>query len=188
MALHAEFSTDKSDTGLLARSKRVLELMLTSRGNPLVEIDRVLADDPQFIFANCLRAALIVRTDHDAARSKLVVSVTAIEKNCADKDDRARRHASAPRAWLEGDQAVAAERYGAILIDWPRDILALAVVHALDFRLGQRRMLRDRVAQVVPEWDETVPGYASILAMYASASKKTANIAAPKRWRVARSV
>ena len=167
MALHAEFSTDKSDTGLLARSKRVLELMLTSRGNPLVEIDRLLADDPQFIFANCLRAALIVRADHDAARSKLVVSVTAIEKNCADKDDRARRHASAARAWLEGDQAVAAERYGAILIDWPRDILALAVVHALDFRLGQRRMLRDRVAQVVPEWDETVPGYASILAMYA---------------------
>jgi hypothetical protein len=35
------------------------------------------------------------------------------------------------------------------------------------FRLGQRRMLRDRVAQVIPEWENTVPGYASVLAMYA---------------------
>jgi len=85
----------------------------------------------------------------------------------SDDSAVARRHAAAARAWLDGDQTLAAERYGAILIDWPRDILALAAVHALDFRLGQRRMLRDRVAQVMPEWDETVPSYASVLAMYA---------------------
>src|SRR5262249_6010048 len=75
--------------------------------------------------------------------------------------------AAAARAWLEGDQALAAERYGTILIDRPRDILALAAAHAIDFRLGQRRMLRDRVAQVMPEWDQSLPGYASVLAMYA---------------------
>ena len=54
---------------------------------------------------------------------------------------------------FDGDPALAAERYGAILKDWPRDILALAVAHSFDFRLGRRRMLRDRVAQVLPEWD-----------------------------------
>lgn len=151
MAFYAESATDKADFDSLARCKRAVELMLTSRGNPSVEVDRVLADDPQFVFAHCLRAAIIVRGDHDAARSKLVASVTAIETNCSDIDDPARRHASAARAWLEGDQALAVERYGAILIDRPRDILALAVAHALDFRLGQRRMLRDRVAQVLPE-------------------------------------
>jgi tetratricopeptide (TPR) repeat protein len=41
------------------------------------------------------------------------------------------------------------------------------VAHALDFRLGQRRMLRDRIAQVLPAWDAAAPGYASVLAMYA---------------------
>ncbi|HET7910674.1 MAG TPA: hypothetical protein VFL49_01465 [Pseudolabrys sp.] len=141
--------------------------MLTSRGNPLAEVDGVLADDPQFIFAHCVRATILLRGDHDAARTKLVASVTAIEATCPDINDPARRHASAARAWLEGDQALAVERYGAILIDHPRDILALAVAHTLDFRLGQRRMLRDRVAQVMPEWNETLPGYASVLAMYA---------------------
>src|SRR5262249_40568237 len=61
------------------------------------------------------------------------------------------------------------ERYSAIVIDWPRDIFALVVAHALDFRLGRRRMMRDRIAQVLPEWEAAVPGYASVLAMYAFA-------------------
>ena len=60
-----------------------------------------------------------------------------------------------------------AERYGAIVDDWPRDILALVVAHAFDFRLGRRRMLRDRIAKVLPAWDAKAPGYASVLAMYA---------------------
>jgi tetratricopeptide (TPR) repeat protein len=108
-----------------------------------------------------------VRADDIAARFKLVESVIALETMCPDVGDPARRHAAAARAWLEGDQALAVGRYGAILIDRPRDILALAVAHAIDFRLGQRRMLRDRVAQLMPRWNETLPGYASVLAMYA---------------------
>src|SRR5262249_698001 len=167
MVLRAASVADKVGFDSHTRCNRVLELMLTSRGDPLIEIDCVLADDPQFVFAHCLRAAIIVRGDHDAARSKLAASVTAIETTCSDMDDPARRHASAARAWLEGDQALAVERYGEIAIDQPRDILALAVAHAIDFRLGQRRMLRDRLAQVMPEWNETLPGYASVLAMYA---------------------
>src|SRR5262249_7772656 len=165
--LHADSATGEAEKDLLALSKHALELMLTNHGNPAVEVDRVLADDPHLMFAHCLRAALIVRADDTAARSKLVATVTAIEAERPDTEDPAWRHASAARAWLDGDEALAAERYGAILIDWPRDILALAVAHALDFRLGQRRMLRDRVAQVVPEWDDAVAGYASVLAMYA---------------------
>jgi tetratricopeptide (TPR) repeat protein len=127
----------------------------------------VLADDPECVFGHCLRAALIVCADQAAARSSLAVSVAAIEAACPDADDRAHRHAAAARAWLDGDSALAVERYGAIVVDWPRDILALVVAHALDFRIGQRRMLRDRIAQVLPQWQAAMPGYASVLAMYA---------------------
>jgi tetratricopeptide (TPR) repeat protein len=165
--LYTGSADSESDMCSLAGYKHALELLLTNRGNPSMEIDQVLADDPQFIIGHCLRAALIVRADDDAARSRLIESVTAIEAECPDMADPARHHAYAARAWLDGDQVLAVERYGAILIDWPRDILALVVAHALDFRLGQRRMLRDRVAQVLPQWNATVPGYASVLAMYA---------------------
>ena len=132
-----------------------------------MEIERVLANDPASLPGHCLRAALIVSTDAVAARSSLMESLAVIEVACPDAQNVARRHAVAARAWLDGDPALAVDRYGAILIDRPRDILALVVAHALDFRLGDRRMLRDRVARILPKWDATTPHYASILAMYA---------------------
>lgn len=49
------------------------------------------------------------------------------------------------------------------------DVLALAAAHALDFHLGRRRMMLDRIAKVVPQWTAEVSGYASVLAMYAFA-------------------
>jgi hypothetical protein len=164
-----EPATAEADRESLPRCKHALELLLTHRGNPLAEVDRVLADDPQCLFAHCLKAALIVCADAAAARSSLAASVAVIEAACPDMHDPARHHAAAARAWLEGDPALAVERYGAIVIDWPRDIVALVVAHALDFRLGQRRMMRDRIAQVLPEWKSWMPGYASVLAMYAFA-------------------
>jgi tetratricopeptide (TPR) repeat protein len=129
----------------------------------------VLADDPRCVFGHCLRAALIVCADATAARSSLAASVVAIEVACPDMHDPARRHAAAARAWLEGDPALAVERYGAIIIDWPRDILALVAAYTLDFHLGQRRMMRIRIAQVLTKWEAAAPGYASVLAMYAFA-------------------
>jgi hypothetical protein len=163
----AESAPAQTDTNARVRCERALEDLLTSRGTPLRDVDGVLADAPHDVSAHCLRAAIIVRADEIAARSRLAESVSAIEAMCADAGDPARRHAAAARAWLDGNPALAAERYGAIVVDWPRDIVALAVAHALDFRLGQRRMLRDRVAEVLPAWQATLPGYASVLAMYA---------------------
>jgi tetratricopeptide (TPR) repeat protein len=160
---------DEPNGNLLGRLEHALELLLTHRGNPSAEIERVLAEDPQCVFGHCLRAAIIVRADAIAARSTLAASVAAIEAACPNIDEPARRHAAAARAWLEGGPALALERYGSIVIDWPGDILALLVAHALDFRLGRRRMMRDRIAQVLPEWNAAMPGYASVLAMYAFA-------------------
>ena len=149
------------------RFEHALELLLTHRGNPAAEIDRLLADDPNNVVGHCLRAAVIVCADAVAVRSSLAQSVAAIEAACPDPQHPARRHAAAAQAWLEGDSSLAIERYSAILKDRPRDIVALVVAHALDFRLDRRRMLRDRVARILPEWDATVPHYASVLAMYA---------------------
>lgn len=151
----------------MARCERALELLHTHRGNASAEVDAVLADDPHCVFAHCLRAAQIVLADNDAARAKLAASIDVIEAASAGPDDVARRHADAARAWLDGNSRPAAECYGAIVDDSPNDILALVVAHAFDFRLGQRRMMRDRIARVLPAWDDAMPGYASVLTMYA---------------------
>jgi tetratricopeptide (TPR) repeat protein len=151
------------------RCERVLDMLLTQRGDAFAEVERVLADDPGCVFGHCLRAALIVRAETLGSRSALAASIAAIEAACPHADDPARRHAVAARAWLDGDSAHAVALYGAILIDRPHDVLALAVAHALDFHLGRRRAMRDRIAKVLPRWTAAVPGYASVLAMYAFA-------------------
>jgi tetratricopeptide (TPR) repeat protein len=160
-------STIEAETDSLRRCDHALALLITHRGNPSAEVERVLAEDAESLFGHCLRVALAVLADDATAQSKLCESLAVIEAARADADDPARRHAAAARAWLEGDPALALDRYGAIVSDRPRDILALVVAHALDFRLGRRRMLRDRIAQVLPAWKATMPGYASVLAMYA---------------------
>ena len=156
-----------ADADKRRRYEHALDLVVRHRGDPSGEVEHLLADDPGYVPAHCLRAALIVLADADTARPKLAASLAVIEAARPDSNDPTRRHAAAARAWLEGDAALAVERDGAIVVDRPRDILALTVAHAFDFRLGRRTMLRDRIAQVLPEWDPAAPGYASVLAMYA---------------------
>src|SRR5262249_19075971 len=134
-----------------------------------MEIDKILLDDPHCVPGHCLRAAVILCGDALGAQASLAASISAIEAACPDMSAPARRHAPGARAWLEGDPLLAAERYGTIVIDWPHDVLALVVAHALDFRLGRRREMRDRIAQVIPKWHDGLPGFASVLAMYAFA-------------------
>jgi tetratricopeptide (TPR) repeat protein len=163
---------DRTKTDISSLGKRcedALELLLTHRGNPAAEIDRILVDDPHCTFGHCLRAAILVSGDVIGARPAVAASVSIIEAASSDPNHPARRHAAGARAWLRGDQSLALEYYGAIVIDWPRDILALFIANALDFRFGRRRKMRDRIAQVLPEWHNGVPGFASVLAMYAFA-------------------
>jgi tetratricopeptide (TPR) repeat protein len=151
----------------LRRCERALDMALTQRGDPFAEVELALVDDPECVPGHCLRAALIVRADNPALRPTLAASIAAIEAARLDSGDPARRHAVAARAWLDGDPIGAATLYGAILDDRPHDVLALLVAIALDFHLGRRRLMRDRIEKVLPQWTADVPGYASVLAMYA---------------------
>jgi tetratricopeptide (TPR) repeat protein len=160
-------SAPRGDPGLARDSEAALRLMHTHRGNPMAVIEAMLAADPECIPAHVLRAAHIVGAGEFESRKSLATSIATIEAAVPAAGDPLRRHALAANAWLAGDPVGALERYGSIVIDDPHDLLALTVAHALDFRLGRRRMLRDRVAQVLPDWSASMPGYASVLAMYA---------------------
>src|SRR5260370_42688464 len=95
LRLHlAEPATVEAGTDSQQRCKHALELLLTHRGTPSFEVDRVLADDPHCVFGHCLRAALIVCADADAARSTLAASVASIDAAFPDMADPARRHAA----------------------------------------------------------------------------------------------
>jgi len=145
-ALHAATHTGAAPgSDSVQRYHRAIDMMLTQRGSALGEVERVLADDPGSVIGHCLRAALIVRADNAALRPALAASLAAIEAAHPEIGDLAYRHAIAARAWLNGDQAGAALLYSAILTDWPHDVVALAVAHSLDFHLGRRSVMRERI-------------------------------------------
>jgi hypothetical protein len=162
-----EWAYGKSDPDAAQRCTDAHHHLLSYRGRPAAEIDAIIADHPRSVFAHCLRIAVIVRDDNRTAQAALAASIAAVTAAGSGASDRAHRHAAAATLWLRSDSSRALEGYGAIVAEQPLDGLALAVAHALDFRLGNRRMLRDRIAPAIRYWDSAMPGYAAILAMYA---------------------
>jgi len=168
-----------ANAAALAAAERALEALLGSRGDVGRHVDEALRCDPQCVLATCIRVAarLLRGTDEiDALRRAL-----AIANIPAYANDRERRHVSALRAWLAGDRHEARARYGALLIDYPRDILALHVAHALDFRLGPHALLHERVAQVLPHWHAGIPQFGYVLGMHAFGLEEAGDYARAER-------
>ena len=168
-------STNNRDS--LDRYEEAEELFLSYFGDPLAAIDKAVADDPGFVMGHCFRAGMMVAGSEKAALVPLEESVKAGESLWDDANDRERGHIAAAGAWLDGDFATSIRIYGEILHDYPRDTLAMQVAHIGDFLLGQSTMLRDRVARVLPEWEETIPGYSYLLGMHAFGLEETNDFA-----------
>src|SRR6185369_6825646 len=135
--------------------------------DPLAAIDKVLEQDPGFVLGHCFRASLMMVSTERGAEPELRRSAEAAERLLASANERECGHVGALRAWLDGDFQRAADLYGHLLVNYPRDLLALQIAHQCDFFLGQSMMLRDRVARVLPYWNKDVPGYGYVLGMYA---------------------
>jgi hypothetical protein len=116
---------------------------------------------------HCMRAGLMLMAAEKSAQPELRRSVEAAEALASAANDRERGHTTATRAWLDGDFHRAAELYGQVLLDHPRDLLALQIAHQIDFFTGNTAMLRDRPARVLPQWDNAMPGYGYVLGMQA---------------------
>ncbi|MFZ5557734.1 MAG: tetratricopeptide repeat protein [Pseudomonadota bacterium] len=151
----------------LERLEAAAELLHGYYGDPLGVVARALADEPDFIMGHCFNAGAAIIATEKAALPLLEASVAAAEALWDRANDRERGHILAARAWLRGDFEAASAEYANVLIDYPRDSLALQFGHVLDFALGKQTWLRDRVARVLPHWDEDTPGYGFVLGMYA---------------------
>ena len=81
----------------------------------------------------------------------------------------------AVRLLTEGRWRDAGRTLEDIAIDYPRDALALQVGHQIDFFTGDTRMLRDRIARALPCWSDGMPGYHSVIGMYAFGLEETGN-------------
>jgi tetratricopeptide (TPR) repeat protein len=176
MSLHDSRGCPVSTSSAVAlqQYEQALELSAGYFLDPLATIQGAIDADPSFVMGHCLRAALMVMATDRSVLPLLAESIDAVDAVGRRANYRERAHAAAARAWLQGDFAGSIRRYGDILLEYPHDLLALQVAHVGDFFLGASSMLRDRLAQVLPSWDPTIPGYGYVLGMYAFGLEETA--------------
>ncbi len=144
-------------------------------GDPVATVDGALAESPDFAMATALKAYLLLSGMERAPVSMaadLLAKLRSLKLN-----DRERRHAAVIACLIDGAFNRASERLDDILIENPRDIVALQMGHLLDFYRGDSRNLRDRVARILAEWNSHMPGYHTLLGMHAFGLEETADYA-----------
>lgn len=156
-----------ADPSNLEALERAHALALGFQGDPIAEIDRALARDPDFVMGWLFKAGMLTQAMETRIYEPMVAALEAAEALADKANERERGHMAAVRAWVEGDFTRACERWDRVLIDHPRDLLALQLAHLSDVLLGDVASQRDRVARVLPEWHEGVPGYGWVLGFYA---------------------
>jgi tetratricopeptide (TPR) repeat protein len=139
----------------------------TQRGDALEHARRAVRADPAFVAARQLEAWLLLgsrdaRDFHAGAEAFGRLSRMPMSS-------RERLHAGAMAWAAEGDYARAARQLDAIVLENPRDLVALTVAHVFDYYLGRNEALRNRTSRVLPHWSPVDAEFHLVLSLHAFA-------------------
>ena len=147
--------------------ERAIEMSLTFRGDAIAEINKVLKKHPDFIMGWLFKAGWLTQSMETRIYGLMVKSLGEAEKRIKHANDREIGHFEAVKAWINGDFFGAVQKWEAVLVKYPMDLLAMELVHYADVLLGDIAGQRDVVARASTLWDESVPGYEFVLGFYA---------------------
>jgi len=160
---------DNSLTGASEAAARLYDQALVELqcyvGDPAATIERALAESPETVMAHALKAHLfLVGTEKAGLPVAREALQTALQ---LPSNAREKGHLKAIGHALAGNLGGCREALDDVLVEHPRDALALQAGHLWDFFVGDARSLRDRPARVLPAWTDGTPGYHAVLSMHA---------------------
>ena len=158
-------TTDSADA--VEGFKETMAQYLDYRAGVGDAIKRMLGADPDFVMGQCFKGYLFNLFGTTAVEPKIEESLAAAEAGVGKVTSREAAHVDALRAWSRGDLTSACAVWDGILREYPHDLLALRLQHYNSFWMGRAQDLRDGVARVIDQWDDSVPGYGSVQGMYA---------------------
>lgn len=148
-------------------AERALWRMMSFYDAPLADLDAATQADPGWALPHVMKAGFLLSLTEpglvDEAASHLT-QARALERSCTPRE---RAHLEAVQQVLDGRWAAACRTWDALLLDHPRDALALQWAQLWDFYRGDAAGLRLRAARALPEWDEADPLYAHVLSLHA---------------------
>ncbi len=127
-------------------------------------LDALLAIDPDFGMAHCLRGYLFMMSFRADALPAARAASADTWRTMVSATRREHDHAGALDAWVAGDPEQAVAVWNQILRDHPLDILAFRLAHFVNFWLGRPEAMLASVLQVEPHWSPALPGYVALLA------------------------
>ena len=155
-----------SNPAALEPFERSLVALRTYRGDPIAPIDEALAIAPDFAAAHAAKALILMTFFERRFSRDAMAALDAGAAAIAAANPREQAQAAAARRLALGDWVAGAAALDRILVDHPRDILALQVAHLVDFVRGDALNLRNRVSRVLPGWSQSAPGYSFVLGMH----------------------
>lgn len=156
-----------ANAGAVERLNATVREYLEYRTSTGETLKQALQHDPDLPLAYCMKGYFLMllgtRATHDGARKALA----AARAKADGLAWRERAHLEALDAWTTGDSDKAGRVWDEILVEHPRDVLALRLHHFNAFWSGRSSEVRDGPARVLGEWSEDTPGYGSVLGMHA---------------------
>jgi hypothetical protein len=148
-------------------TERALWRMMSFYDAPLADLDAAMQADPGWMLPHVMKAGFLLSLTEPSLVAEAAASLEAARERASGATPRERAHLEAVAQVLDGRWALACQTWDALLVQHPRDALALQWAHLWDFYRGDAAALRGRPARVLPEWDESDPLYAYVLAMHA---------------------
>jgi tetratricopeptide (TPR) repeat protein len=127
------------------------------------------AADPRCVLAKVSCAYLALMSTEESATAGARDALEGLHANDMQTAmlPRERAHVAAAECWISGDMAGAGEQLGRISVEYPRDLLALAVGHQIDFFTGDAVNLRDRIGRAIAGWHDDDSQLGFVHGMYA---------------------
>ena len=149
-------------------AERALWRMMSFYDVPLADLDAAIAADEGWALPHLMKAGFLFSLTEARFTAEACGHLHAGQALLAKRPvAREQAHAQALQSLSEGRWAQACQAWDSVLLEHPRDALALQWAQLWDFHRGDASALRLRPARALPEWDESDPLAAYVWALYA---------------------
>ncbi len=148
-------------------AEQALWRMMSFYEPPLADLDNAMQADPGWSLPHVMKAGFLLSLTEPGLLSEADAHLSHARALQAHATPREKAHLEATQFVLEGRWHLACRTWDALLVEHPRDALALQWSHLWDFYRGDAAGLRLRPARALPEWDEADPLFAYVLGLYA---------------------
>jgi hypothetical protein len=134
---------------------------------PLADLDLAIAADPGWAMPHVMKAGFLLSLTETSLVPEAALHLERARGLGGGATARERAHLEAASLLLQGRWPQACQVWDQLLLDHPRDALALQWAHLWDFYRGDCASLRLRPARVLPEWDDDDPLLPFVWGLYA---------------------